>query len=82
MFLAEKVLSLHRINRKMKMFNEFSKRENRKKRFMMKKFKMNEIEMLQYQLNRYKTMRKGAMCQLLNMKLQKLMNEQTTDVCC
>ena len=47
----------------------------------MKKFKMNEIEMLQYQLNRYKTMRKGAMCQSLSMRLQKLMNGQTVNVC-
>lgn len=34
------------------------------------------IEMLQYQLRRYKAMRKGAVCQSLQFKLQKLMNQQ------
>lgn len=34
------------------------------------------IEMLQYQLRRYKVMRKGAACQSLQYKLQKLMSQQ------
>jgi len=34
------------------------------------------IEMLQYQLRRYKAMRKGAACQSLQYKLQKLMSQQ------
>jgi hypothetical protein len=33
------------------------------------------IEMLQYQLKRYKAMKKGATCQSLQVKLQKLMNQ-------
>ena len=35
----------------------------------------NTIEMLQYQLKRYKAMKKGATCQSLQAKLQKLMNQ-------
>ena len=33
------------------------------------------IEMLQYQLKRYKAMKKGAACQSLQVKLQKLMTQ-------
>ena len=33
------------------------------------------IEMLQYQLKRYKAMKKGAACQSLQFKLQKLMTQ-------
>ena len=33
------------------------------------------IEMLQYQMKRYKAMKKGATCQSLQVKLQKLMNQ-------
>ena len=33
------------------------------------------IEMLLYQLKRYKAMKKGAVCQSLQVKLHKLMNE-------
>lgn len=33
------------------------------------------IEMLQYQLKRYKAMKKGAACQSLQLKLQKLMTQ-------
>ena len=33
------------------------------------------IEMLRYQLKRYKAMKKGATCQSLQVKLQKLMNQ-------
>lgn len=33
------------------------------------------IEMLQYQLKQYKTMKKGAACQSLKIKLHKLMNQ-------
>lgn len=35
------------------------------------------IEMLQYQLKRYKSMRKGAECQALQMKLNKLISQHT-----
>ena len=34
---------------------------------------VNEILMLRYQIKRYQAMRKGAMCQALNSKLQKLL---------
>lgn len=37
------------------------------------------IEMLQYQLKRYKMMKKGATCQSLQNKLNKLMN-QTSNI--
>jgi len=33
------------------------------------------IEMLQYQIKRYRAMKKGATCQSLQVKLQKLMNQ-------
>ena len=33
------------------------------------------IEMLQYQLKRYKAMRRGAACQSLQFKLQRLINQ-------
>ncbi len=38
---------------------------------------MNEIEMLQYRLKRYQAMRNGAMCQMINGKIQKLLSRQT-----
>ena len=37
---------------------------------------VNEILMLRYQIKRYQAMRKGAMCQALNSKLQKLLAQQ------
>ena len=37
------------------------------------------IEMLQYQLKRYKAMRKGAACQSLQFKLQKLASQSHND---
>jgi len=37
------------------------------------------IEMLQYQLKRYKAMRKGAACQSLQLKLQKLTSQSAND---
>ena len=37
---------------------------------------VNEILMLRYQ--RYQAMRKGAMCQVLNSKLQKLLAQQAS----
>ncbi|MDR3118424.1 MAG: hypothetical protein LBU44_03260 [Mediterranea sp.] len=36
----------------------------------------NEIMMLQYRIKRYHAMGNGAMCQLLNGKLQKLLAKQ------
>ncbi len=38
---------------------------------------MNEIELLQYRLKRYQAMRNGAMCQMINGKIQKLLSKQT-----
>lgn len=37
---------------------------------------VNEIMKLRYQIKRYQMMRNGAMCQLLNGKLQKLLAQQ------
>ena len=37
------------------------------------------IETLQYQLKRYKAMRKGATCQSLQFKLQKLTNQSANN---
>ena len=39
---------------------------------------VNEILMLRYQIKRYQAMRKGAMCQALNSKLQKLLAQQAS----
>ena len=36
------------------------------------------ILMLRYQIKRYQAMRKGAMCQALNSKLQKLLAQQAS----
>ena len=41
------------------------------------KEKISEISMLQYQIRRYQAVGKGAMCQTLNAKLQKLNKKQT-----
>jgi len=38
----------------------------------------NEIIMLQYRIKRYHAMGNGIMCQLLNGKLQKLLEKQVT----
>jgi len=44
---------------------------------IMKTTKMNEtIEMLQYKLMRYKAMRKGAACQSLQYRIQKMMDSR------
>ena len=49
---------------------------NTKIKFMIIMSRTNEtIEMLQYQLKRYKAMKKGAACQSLQFKLQKMMNQ-------
>ncbi len=37
---------------------------------------VNEIMMLQYRIKRYQAMGNGAMCQVLNGKLQKLLAQQ------
>ena len=39
---------------------------------------VNEILMLRYQIKRYQAMRKGAMCQALTSKLQKLLAQQAS----
>ena len=39
----------------------------------------DSIEMLQYQLKRYKAMRKGAACQSLQFKLQRLINQSSNN---
>ncbi|WP_353329678.1 hypothetical protein [Bacteroides sedimenti] len=40
------------------------------------KEKMNEISLLRYQIKRYQAAGKGAMCQSLNAKLQKLIKNK------
>ena len=37
------------------------------------------IEMLQYQLKQYKAMKKGAACQSLQFKLQRLINQSANN---
>ena len=37
-----------------------------------------QTKMLRYQIKRYQAMRKGAMCQALNSKLQKLLAQQAS----
>lgn len=39
------------------------------------------IAMLQYQIQRYQATGNGVMCQLLNAKLRKLLNEETEKYC-
>ena len=48
-------------------------------RIMNMKRTNDTIEMLQYQLKRYKAMRKGATCQSLQFKLQKLTNQSANN---
>ncbi len=43
----------------------------------MKKNLNEKIMMLQYRIKRYQSMGNGIMCQSLNGKLQKLLNQQT-----
>ncbi|MBR8707011.1 hypothetical protein IX307_001778 [Bacteroides pyogenes] len=51
--------------------------ESKKKRKkVMKKNVDEKIMMLQYRIKRYQAMGNGIMCQTLNGKLQKLLNEQ------
>ena len=57
-----------------KMFNRLRNAETQTKTIMEKN--VNEILMLRYQIKRYQAMRKGAMCQALNSKLQKLLAQQ------
>lgn len=52
-----------------------SKREDIKKKEVNMERTNDTIAMLQYQLKRYKAMRKGAACQSLQIKLQKLMSQ-------
>jgi len=40
------------------------------------KKRIDEITMLQYQIKRYQAAGKGAMCQSLNARLQKLIKQQ------
>ena len=57
--------------------NQFSKWEDIKQMQIMKTMKTNEtIEMLQYKLMRYKAMRKGAACQSLQYRIQKMMDSR------
>ncbi len=58
-------------------FNSFRNAEAQKQMIMEKN--VNEILKLRYQIKRYQTMRNGAMCQLLNGKLQKLLAQQALD---
>lgn len=57
-------------------FNRFPKRGRHKKTIMEAKQNVNEILMLQYRIKRYRSMGNGAMCQVLNGKLHKLLNKQ------
>ena len=51
--------------------------ESKKKRKkVMKKNVDEKIMMLQYRIKRYQAMGNGIMCQTLNGKIQKLLNEQ------
>lgn len=58
-------------------FNSFRNAEVQKQMIMEKN--VNEILKLRYQIKRYQMMRNGAMCQLLNGKLQKLLAQQALD---
>ena len=59
-----------------KMFNRSRNAGAQTKTIMEKN--VNEILMLRYQIKRYQAMRKGAMCQVLNSKLQKLLAQQAS----
>ena len=59
-----------------KMFNRSRNAGAQTKTIMEKN--VNEILMLRYQIKRYQAMRKGAMCQALNSKLQKLLAQQAS----
>ncbi len=79
MFFRKECLSLQRQNKKVqdnKMFNRLRNAEAQTKTIMEKN--VNEILMLRYQIKRYQAMRKGAMCQALNSKLQKLLAQQAS----
>ena len=52
-------------------------REHKPRKTIMEK-NVNEILKLQYRIKRYQAMRNGAMCQLLNGKLQKLLAQQAS----
>ncbi len=43
----------------------------------MKKYSNEKITMLQYRIKRYHAMGNGAMCQVLNSQLQKLLSQQS-----
>ena len=62
-----------------KMFNRSRNAgaQTKKTKTIMEK-NVNEILMLRYQIKRYQAMRKGAMCQALNSKLQKLLAQQAS----
>ena len=59
-----------------KMFNRSRNAGAQTKTIMEKN--VNEILKLQYRIKRYQAMRNGAMCQLLNGKLQKLLAQQAS----
>jgi hypothetical protein len=54
-------------------------KETQKLKIMNMRVTNDTIEMLQYQLKRYKAMKKGAACQSLQIKLNKLMS-QTSNI--
>jgi hypothetical protein len=54
-------------------------KETQKLKIMNMRATNDTIEMLQYQLKRYKAMKKGAACQSLQIKLNKLMS-QTSNI--
>lgn len=49
--------------------------KNKKSGIMKTESQTNAIAMLRYQLQRYRTMGNGTMCQLLNLKIQKMLEE-------
>ena len=56
-------------------------REDIKKKKVIMERANDTIKMLEYQMKRYKAMKKGAACQSLQYKLQKLMSQQQVIAC-
>lgn len=67
--------SVIRRENKKRSTNRLPKRGRHKTKMIMRK-NVNEIMMLQYRIKRYQAMGNGAMCQVLNGKLQKLLAQQ------
>ena len=76
MFLANNAYLQKKKVQDNKMFNRSRNAGAQTKTIMEKN--VNEILKLQYRIKRYQAMRNGAMCQLLNGKLQKLLAQQAS----